>query len=48
MDFNEPETELRFVSMCEFEGMIYACSEKGIYRVEDGELVRLKFKEDSK
>ena len=41
---SEEDENRRIVSMLEYKGQIFVATEKGIYKIEGNELVRLKFK----
>ncbi len=43
--FNEPDEDKRVVSMLEFKDFVYIATQKGIYRIEGDDVVRLQFVE---
>ncbi len=43
--FNEGDPERKIVSMCTFRDHVYVAAKVGVYRIENDELVRLKFSE---
>ena len=45
--YGDSDPERIIVSMIEFSGFIYVATERGVYRIVNNELVRLRFVEDT-
>lgn len=43
--FAETDEDKKVVSMLEFQGFVYVATQKGIYRIEGDDVVRLQFVE---
>jgi len=43
--FAEADPDKIIVSMLEWRGSVYVATQRGVYRIEDGKLVRLEFVE---
>ena len=46
--FAEPDPDKVIVSMLEFQDKVYVATKKGVYKIKDDTLVRLKFVDKTK